>query len=151
MGLLDGKVILITGAGNGIGKCHALACAAEGAKIVVNDLGGSRHGEGTDDSAASIVVEEIKQMGGEAVANFDSVTDPEGTDRMVAAAIDNWGRLDAVVNNAGILRDITFKKMDDSQWNAVLDVHLNGTKNVCKSALPALTAAAEAHGFASAV
>ena len=69
MGLLDGKVILITGAGNGIGKCHALACAAEGAKIVVNDLGGSRHGEGTDDSAASIVVEEIKQMGGEAVAN----------------------------------------------------------------------------------
>ena len=77
MGLLEGKVILVTGAGNGIGRCHALALAAEGAKIVVNDLGGSRHGEGTDDSAASKVAEEIKAAGGEAVPNFDSVTDPE--------------------------------------------------------------------------
>ena len=149
MGLLEGKVILVTGAGNGIGRCHALALAAEGAKIVVNDLGGSRHGEGTDDSAASKVAEEIKAAGGEAVANFDSVTDPEGTDRMVAAAVDTWGRLDAVVNNAGILRDVTFKKMEDAQWNLVLDVHLNGTKNVCKSALTALTATAGEHGHAA--
>jgi NAD(P)-dependent dehydrogenase (short-subunit alcohol dehydrogenase family)/acyl dehydratase/putative sterol carrier protein len=149
MGLLDGKVILVTGAGNGIGRCHALACAAEGAHIVVNDLGGTRHGEGSDDSAAAVVAEEIKKMGGDAVANFDSVTDAEGTDRMVAAAMDKWGRLDAVVNNAGILRDVTFKKMDDAQWNAVLDVHLNGTKNVCKSALPALTATAGEHGHAA--
>mgnify|MGYP003950009209 CR=1 FL=1 len=149
MGLLDGKVVLVTGAGNGIGRCHAMACAAEGARIVVNDLGGSRHGEGSDDAAAAVVAEEIKKLGGDAIANFDSVTDPEGTDRMVAAAVEKWGRLDAVVNNAGILRDITFKKMDDSQWNAVLDVHLNGTKNICKSALPALTAAAGEHGHAA--
>jgi NAD(P)-dependent dehydrogenase (short-subunit alcohol dehydrogenase family) len=100
MGLLDGKVILVTGAGNGIGRCHALACAAEGAHIVVNDLGGTLHGEGSNDSAAAKVVAEIKAMGGDAVENFDSVTDAEGTDRMVAAAMSKWGRLDAVVNNA---------------------------------------------------
>lgn len=151
MGLLDGKVILVTGAGNGIGRCHALALAAEGAKIVVNDLGGSKHGEGTDDSAAAQVAAEIKAAGGDAIANFDSVTDPDGTDRMVQSAIDTWGRLDAVVNNAGILRDITFKKMEAGQWNAVLDVHLNGTKNVCKSALTALTAAAAETGHAAIV
>ena len=149
MGLLEGKVILVTGAGNGIGRCHALALAAEGAKIVVNDLGGSRHGEGNDNSAASKVAEEIKAAGGEAVPNFDSVTDPDGTDRMVAAAINTWGRLDAVVNNAGILRDVTFKKMEDAQWNLVLDVHLNGTKNVCKSALSALLDSAGTHGHAA--
>jgi len=151
MGLLDGKVVLVTGAGNGIGRCHALALAAEGAKVVVNDLGGTLHGEGSDDAAAAKVAKEITDAGGEAIANFDSVTDGAGTDRMVASAIDAWGRLDAVVNNAGILRDITFKKMDDSQWNAVLDVHLNGTKNVCKAALPALTEAASKHGHAAIV
>jgi len=149
MGLLDGKVILITGAGNGIGRCHALACAAEGAHIVVNDLGGTRHGEGSDDAAAAKVATEINEMGGEAIPNFDSVTDSDGTDRMVAAAIEKWGRLDAVVNNAGILRDVTFKKMEDAQWNAVLDVHLNGTKNICKSALTALVETAGAHGHAA--
>ncbi len=149
MGLLDGKVILITGAGNGIGRCHALACAKEGARIVVNDLGGSRHGEGSDDAAAAKVVAEIKEMGGDAVANFDSVTDKAGAAKMVAAAVDTWGRLDAVVNNAGILRDVTFKKMEDAQWDLVLDVHLNGTKNICAAALPALTAAAAEHGHAA--
>ena len=149
MGLLDGKVILVTGAGNGIGRCHALACAAEGAHIVVNDLGGTLHGEGSNDSAAAKVVAEIKAGGGDAIENFDSVTDAEGTDRMVAAAMSKWGRLDAVVNNAGILRDTTFKKMDDAQWNAVLDVHLNGAKNVCKSALAALTETAGTHGHAA--
>ena len=149
MGLLDGRVILITGAGNGIGRCHALSAAAEGANIVVNDLGGSRHGEGNDDAAAAKVVAEIKAAGGNAIANFDSVTDAEGTDRMVAQAMEKWGRLDAIVNNAGILRDVTFKKMEDAQWNIVLDVHLNGTKNVCKSALPALTETAATHGHAA--
>jgi NAD(P)-dependent dehydrogenase (short-subunit alcohol dehydrogenase family)/acyl dehydratase/putative sterol carrier protein len=149
MGLLDGRVILITGAGNGIGRCHALSAAAEGANIVVNDLGGSRQGVGNDDAAAAKVVAEIKAAGGDAIANFDSVTDPEGTDRMVAQAMEKWGRLDAIVNNAGILRDVTFKKMEDAQWNAVLDVHLNGTKNVCKSALPALTETAATHGHAA--
>lgn len=149
MGLLDGKVILVTGAGNGIGRCHALALAAEGAKIVVNDLGGTLHGEGADDSAAAQVATEIKEAGGDAIANIDSVTDSAGTDRMVAAALNEWGRLDAVVNNAGILRDTTFKKMGDAQWNAVLDVHLNGTKNVCKSALPALMEAGATHGHAA--
>src|SRR5436190_7450357 len=139
MGLLDNKVILITGAGNGIGRAHALACAREGARIVVNDLGGTRDGSGSDDSAASKVVKEIQELGGQAVANFDSVTDMDGCARMVKAAIVAWGRLDVVVNNAGILRDVTFKKMEDQQWDAVIAVHLQGTKNVIKAALPALS------------
>jgi NAD(P)-dependent dehydrogenase (short-subunit alcohol dehydrogenase family)/acyl dehydratase/putative sterol carrier protein len=146
MGLLDGKVILITGAGNGIGRAHALTCAALGARIVVNDLGGTRDGSGSDDAAAAKVVAEIVAAGGEGIANFDSVTDPNGCARMVQAAMDTWGRLDAVVNNAGILRDVTFKKMEDAQWDAVLAVHLNGTKNICQAALPALFKTAEDHG-----
>jgi len=146
MGLLDGKVILITGAGNGIGRQHALACAKEGAKIVVNDLGGTMDGSGSDDAAASQVAAEIKALGTDAVANFDSVTDPDGCARMVAAAMDTWGRLDAIVNNAGILRDVTFKKMETAQWDAVLSVHLTGTKNVTEAALPALFKTAEDHG-----
>jgi NAD(P)-dependent dehydrogenase (short-subunit alcohol dehydrogenase family)/acyl dehydratase/putative sterol carrier protein len=139
MGLLENKVILVTGAGNGIGRAHALACAREGARIVVNDLGGTRDGSGSDDSAASKVVKEIQELGGQAVANFDSVTDMDGCARMVKAAIVAWGRLDVVVNNAGILRDVTFKKMEDQQWDAVIAVHLQGTKNVIKAALPALS------------
>ncbi len=149
MGILDGKVILVTGAGNGIGRAHALACAREGARIVVNDLGGTRDGSGSDDSAASKVVKEIEALGGggeaagaknnRAVANFDSVTDMDGCARMVKAAIVAWGKLDVVVNNAGILRDVTFKKMEDQQWDAVIAVHLQGTKNVIKAALPALS------------
>jgi NAD(P)-dependent dehydrogenase (short-subunit alcohol dehydrogenase family)/acyl dehydratase/putative sterol carrier protein len=146
MGLLDEKVILITGAGNGIGREHALACAAEGARIVVNDLGGTMDGSGSDDAAAAKVAAEINAAGSEAIANFESVTDAAGCSRMVAAAMDKWGRLDAIVNNAGILRDVTFKKMSDPQWNAVLDVHLNGTKNVTQAALSALSATAEEHG-----
>ncbi len=146
MGLLDGKVILITGAGNGIGRQHALACAAEGARIVVNDLGGTMDGSGSDDAAASKVAAEIIASGGEAIANFNSVTDANGCATMVQAAMDTWGRLDAIVNNAGILRDVTFKKMEDPQWNAVLSVHLDGTKNVTQAALQALLKTAEAHG-----
>src|SRR5687768_10481679 len=115
MGLLDGKVVLITGAGNGIGRAHALACAREGARIVVNDLGGSRDGTGASAGAAQVVVDEIKAMGGDAVANTDSVTDKAGCERMVKTALDKWGRLDAVVNNAGILRDKTFAKLSDEE------------------------------------
>lgn len=140
MGLLDGKVILITGAGNGLGRAHALACAKEGAKIVVNDLGGARDGSGGAATAADAVVSEIVALGSDAVANHDSVTDKAGCARMVQAAMDRWGRLDAVVNNAGILRDVTFRRMDDAQWAAVIDVHLNGTYNVTRAAVEALAA-----------
>ncbi len=139
MGLLKDKVVLITGAGGGIGRAHALACAREGARIVVNDLGGSRDGSGHSDSMASAVVAEIKALGGDAVANHDSVTDPEGCARMVQAATDKWGRLDVVVNNAGILRDKTFAKLTDAEWDLVVAVHLTGTKNVTKAALEALS------------
>jgi NAD(P)-dependent dehydrogenase (short-subunit alcohol dehydrogenase family)/acyl dehydratase/putative sterol carrier protein len=140
MGLLDGTVVLVTGAGGGIGRAHAIACAREGAKIVVNDLGGSRDGTGAGDTMAEQVASEIRAMGGEAVANHDSVTDADGCRRMVKAATDAWGRLDVVVNNAGILRDKTFAKMTDAEWFPVLDVHLNGTRNLCAAALDALTA-----------
>jgi len=134
MGLLDNKVILITGAGNGIGRAHALACAAAGARVIVNDP----EGGDTEEPAAGRVVAEIIAAGGEAAANTDSVTDPAGCARMVALAQQRWGHLDAVVNNAGILRDVTFKKMTDAQWRAVLDVHLEGTRNVTVAALPLL-------------
>jgi len=139
MGVLDGKVVLITGAGGGIGRCHALSCAQEGAKVVVNDLGGTRDGSGAGNAMADQVVAELRELGAEAVANYDSVTDYEGCERMVATAIEAFGRLDVVVNNAGILRDRTFVKMEDAEWSLVLDVHLNGTRNVCKAAIDALT------------
>ncbi|MBK6580267.1 MAG: SDR family NAD(P)-dependent oxidoreductase [Sandaracinaceae bacterium] len=140
MGLLDGKVILITGAGNGLGRAYALACAREGARVVVNDLGGTRDGAGGGQSAADQVVAEILALGGQAVPSYDSVTDPDGAVQMVRIATDTWGRLDGVVNNAGILRDGTFRKMDEAQWRSVLDVHLNGTYNVTRAAVDALAA-----------
>lgn len=138
--LLRDRVVLITGAGNGIGRAHALACAREGARVVVNDLGGARDGKGASSAAADAVVEEIRAMGGDAIANADSVTDPEGCRRMVQVALDRWGRLDVLVNNAGILRDRTFAKMSDEEWDTVLAVHLKGTYNTIKAALPALQA-----------
>jgi NAD(P)-dependent dehydrogenase (short-subunit alcohol dehydrogenase family)/acyl dehydratase/putative sterol carrier protein len=137
--LLADKVILVTGAGNGIGRAHALACAREGAHVVVNDLGGARDGTGADQGAAAKVVAEIEAMGGQAVANTDSVTDPEGCARMVEAALGRWGHLDAVVNNAGILRDKTFLKLTEDEWDLVVAVHLRGTMNVCRAAIPALS------------
>ena len=140
LGVLEGKVVLVTGAGGGIGRCHALACAAEGAFIVVNDLGGSRDGTGAGSSMADDVVAEIEALGGQAIANYDSVTDEAGCERMVDAAIAEWGRLDGVVNNAGILRDRTFAKMSRAEWDLVIDVHLNGTRNVTRAALDALKA-----------
>ncbi|MCO4745761.1 MAG: SDR family NAD(P)-dependent oxidoreductase [Proteobacteria bacterium] len=138
MGHLDGKVVLVTGAGGGIGRAHALACARAGARVVVNDLGGTRDGTGAGARMADAVVSEIEALGSEAVANYDSVTDYDGCERMVAAATERWGRLDVVVNNAGILRDKTFRKMTDAEWGPVVDVHLHGTRNVTKAALPAL-------------
>jgi NAD(P)-dependent dehydrogenase (short-subunit alcohol dehydrogenase family) len=127
MGLLDEKVAVVTGAGGGIGRAHALLFAHEGAKVVVNDVGGARDGSGTDSSAAERVVQEIRAAGGTAVANHDSVASAEGAGAIVKAAIDAFGRADILVNNAGILRDKSFLKMDEAMWDAVLAVHLKGT------------------------
>jgi NAD(P)-dependent dehydrogenase (short-subunit alcohol dehydrogenase family) len=127
MGLLDGKVAIITGAGGGIGREEALLFAREGAKVLVNDLGGTRDGAGTSESAANKVVEEIRAAGGEAAASYDSVATAEGAQRIVQAAVDAFGRVDVLVNNAGILRDKTLLKMDEAMWDAVIDVHLKGT------------------------
>ncbi|APR78479.1 Oxidoreductase, short chain dehydrogenase/reductase family protein [Minicystis rosea] len=127
MGLLDGKVAIITGAGGGIGRAEALLFAREGAKVVVNDLGGARDGSGQGDAAASKVVAEIEAAGGSAVASFDSVATPEGAAAIIKTAVDAFGRVDVLVNNAGILRDKTLLKMDEAMWDVVVAVHLKGT------------------------
>jgi NAD(P)-dependent dehydrogenase (short-subunit alcohol dehydrogenase family) len=126
-GLLNDKVAIITGAGGGIGRAHALLFAKEGAKVVVNDLGGARTGEGQSTSMADTVVDEIKKAGGQAVANYDSVSTAQGADNLVKAAVSAFGRVDVIVNNAGILRDKSFLKMDEAMWDAVIAVHLKGT------------------------
>ena len=126
MNTLQDRVAIITGAGRGIGREHALLFAAEGAKVVVNDLGGNRDGTGTDASPAEEVVEEIKAAGGEAVANHDDVADFEGARRMVQSAIDTYGDLHVLVNNAGILRDRMLVNMTEEEWDAVIHVHLKG-------------------------
>ncbi len=127
MGLLDGKVAAITGAGGGIGRAHALYFAKEGAKVVVNDLGSDRHGGGKGGEGADKVVAEIKAAGGDAVANYDSVATREGADGIVWSALNRFGRLDILVNNAGILRDRTLLNMSEQDWDLVVDVHLKGT------------------------
>lgn len=127
MGLLDGKVAIITGAGNGIGRAEALLFAREGARVVVNDVGGARDGSGASGDAASQVVEEIRAAGGEAAASQASVASAEGAASIVKAALDAFGRVDILVNNAGILRDKTLLKMDEAMWDAVIAVHLKGT------------------------
>jgi len=127
MGMLDGKVALVTGAGGGLGRAHALLLAQEGASVVVNDLGGSRDGTGAGSSMADNVVEEIKAAGGKAIANYGSVTERAEAEAMIQAAIDEFGKIDILIANAGILRDKSFKKMDDSMWDTVLNVHLRGT------------------------
>jgi NAD(P)-dependent dehydrogenase (short-subunit alcohol dehydrogenase family) len=127
MGLLDGKVAIVTGSGGGIGREHALALAKEGAKVVVNDLGGDRSGGGADSMMATKVAEEIKALGGEAAANFDSVADRAGAEGILKTALDNFGRIDILINNAGILRDRTMLKLDDDAWDLVIAVHLKGT------------------------
>jgi NAD(P)-dependent dehydrogenase (short-subunit alcohol dehydrogenase family) len=127
MALLTGKVAIITGAGNGIGRSTALLFASEGAKVVVNDLGGSRAGAGADQSAADAVVAEIRKAGGTAEASYDSVASKEGADKIVGKALSEFGRVDVLLNNAGILRDKTLLKLDLADWQAVLDVHLTGS------------------------
>jgi NAD(P)-dependent dehydrogenase (short-subunit alcohol dehydrogenase family) len=130
----DGKVALITGAGGGLGKTYALELAKRGAKIVVNDLGGKADGTGASASMADAVVKEVEQLGSLAVANHDSVATPEGGKAMVQAAIDNFGRIDIVINNAGILRDKTFAKLEPADLEIVLDVHLKGAFYVTQPA-----------------
>jgi NAD(P)-dependent dehydrogenase (short-subunit alcohol dehydrogenase family) len=126
MGALDGRVAIITGAGRGLGREHALLFAAEGAKVVVNDLGGDSHGDGADLSPAQQTVEDIKAMGGEAVVNGDNVADWAGAERLVRQAIDAFGDLHVLVNNAGILRDRVIVNMSEAEWDAVIAVHLKG-------------------------
>ena len=131
----DGKVAIITGAGGGLGKEHALLLADLGVKIVVNDLGGSVDGSGKSD-AADLVVEEVRAAGGEAVANKDSVSDREGAKRIVETAVKEYGTVDILINNAGILRDKSFKKMTLDEWDLVINVHLNGSAYVTWHAWP---------------
>jgi NAD(P)-dependent dehydrogenase (short-subunit alcohol dehydrogenase family) len=126
MGALDGRVAIITGAARGLGREHALLFASEGAKVVVNDLGGDMHGDGGDPSAAMQVVEEIKAMGGEAVVNGENVSDWDGAQRLVQQAVDTYGDLHVLVNNAGILRDRVIINMTEAEWDAVVTVHLKG-------------------------
>ncbi|MBK9265588.1 MAG: SDR family NAD(P)-dependent oxidoreductase [Polyangiaceae bacterium] len=127
MGLLDGKVAIITGAGGGIGRSEALLFAREGASVVVNDVGGARDGTGSSDAMARVVADEIKQAGGSAVASVDTVATAEGAAGILRTALDAFGRVDILVNNAGILRDKTLLKMEEEQWDRVIEVHLKGT------------------------
>ena len=136
---VDGKIAIITGAGGGLGREHALLLAQNGAKIVVNDLGGSVDGSGQSD-AADVVVEEIRAIGGEAVANKDSVSDKEGAKRIVETAVNEFGSVDIVINNAGILRDKSFKNMTLEEWDMVINVHLNGSAYVTWHAWPIMYA-----------
>jgi len=134
MGMLDGKVAVVTGAGGGLGRAHAILLAQEGASVVVNDLGGLRDGTGAGSSMADGVVEEIKASGGSAIANYGSVTSREDAAAMISSAVEAFGKIDILIANAGILRDKSFKNMEDDQWDAVIDVHLRGTYLTTKAA-----------------
>jgi (3R)-3-hydroxyacyl-CoA dehydrogenase / 3a,7a,12a-trihydroxy-5b-cholest-24-enoyl-CoA hydratase / enoyl-CoA hydratase 2 len=129
----DNRVAIVTGAGGGLGRSHALLLASRGAKVVVNDLGGAVDGSGKS-NAADKVVDEIKAAGGQAVANYDGVDTIEGAQKIVATAKEAFGKLDIVVNNAGILRDVSFVKLTEEDWNKVLQVHLSGSMFVTKAA-----------------
>lgn len=131
--MLNGKVVVVTGAGRGIGRDIALQMASHGGRVIVNDLGGTAEGDGSDKSPAQSVVDEIKSAGGEAVANFGNVANPEDTRGMYEQAMDTFGAVDVVVNNAGILRDAIFHKMSVVEWDAVIDVHLKGSYNMAKA------------------
>ena len=135
-GVLEGKVAIVTGAGRGIGRATALRLAREGALVVVNDIGTGVDGGGSDMSPAQEVVSEIEKAGGKAVVNGDSVTDWNGASNIIACALDTYGRIDCVVNNAGILRDRIFHKMAPEEWDAVIAVHLNGSFYVSRAAAP---------------
>ena len=127
MGMLDGKVAVVTGAGRGIGRGEALLLAREGAKVVVNDVGGEWDGSGQDDRPASEVVDEITAAGGEAVGHYDDISEPDGARGVLQLALDTWGRVDCFVNNAGILRDRMLFNMSVEEWDSVIKVHLRGT------------------------
>ncbi|WP_416422570.1 SDR family oxidoreductase [Pseudomonas sp. App30] len=131
----EDKVVIVTGAGGGLGRAHALLFARHGARVVVNDLGGSTHGEGANASAADRVVAQIREAGGTAIASHESVTDG---DKIVQQALDSFGRVDVLVNNAGILRDKSFHKMDDSDWDQVYQVHVQGAYKLTHAAWPHL-------------
>ena len=130
----DGKVVIITGAGGGLGRQHALLMASRGALVVINDLGGAVDGSGSDKGAAERVVDEIKSLGGDAVADTNTVATPEGGAAIVQTAVDAYGKVDVVINNAGILRDKAFHNLEPAQLNAVLDVHLKGAFHVTQPA-----------------
>jgi NAD(P)-dependent dehydrogenase (short-subunit alcohol dehydrogenase family) len=133
MGVVAGKVAIVTGAGRGIGRAIALGLAAEGARVVVNDIGASLEGAGTDAGPAQAVVDEIKQAGGEAIASTLTIAEPGNADKIVQAALDAFGRVDVLVNNAGILRDRIFHKMSWSDWEDVIAVHLHGSFNMSRA------------------
>jgi NAD(P)-dependent dehydrogenase (short-subunit alcohol dehydrogenase family) len=135
---LDGRVVIITGAGGGLGREYALLLADEGARVVVNDLGGARDGSGSGQAMADTVVEEIRAAGGSAIANYDNIATEAGAQSLVDAAVGEFGTLDGVVNNAGILRDGAFHKMSTENWDAVLKVHLYGGFHVTRAAWPHL-------------
>jgi len=130
----ENKTVVVTGAGNGLGKAYALEFAKRGANVVVNDIGGSVTGDGSENAPANVVVEEINSSGGSAVANYDSVATKQGGESIIQSALSNFGSVDAVVNNAGILRDKSFAKMEEDDLNAIIDVHLKGTFFVCQPA-----------------
>ena len=134
--MLQGKVVVVTGAGGGIGRDIALAMAREGAKVVVNDIGASVSGEGASEGPAQAVVSEIRALGGQAVANTDSVSEWNSAARIVGTALEAFGRIDVVVNNAGILRDRFFHKMSEAEWDAVIKVHLYGSFYMSRAAAP---------------
>ena len=133
---LEGKNAVVTGGARGIGRAVSLELAAQGAKVVVSDLGGSKDGEGTDTSAAGLVIEEIKKAGGTAIANGDDVTSFEGAGRMIQTCVDNFGRIDILINCAGILRDRMIFNMSEAEWDAVIAVHLKGMYNTIRHATP---------------
>jgi NAD(P)-dependent dehydrogenase (short-subunit alcohol dehydrogenase family) len=134
--MLKGKIAVITGAGNGLGRAHALGMAARGAKVVVNDIGTSAFGEGGTNNAADTVVATIKKNGGEAVANYDSVATEEGARKIIKTAIDKFGRLDILVNNAGVIRGSSIYKIETSDWDQMIKVHLYGTFYCTHEAVP---------------
>ena len=135
----EGQVAIVTGAGGGLGKQHALELAKRGAKVVVNDLGGSVDGAGSSISAAETVSQEILENGGESIAHGASVSDLNAVQNMIDQTMATWGRVDILVNNAGILRDKTFKKLETSNWHEVINVHLNGSMNCSKLVWPIMT------------